>query len=249
MAEDGTENDVKIDPQATQSYLEDKAKQGKAIRSIFNPNVGKYDVQADIGPNYGTKRQEAFAAFQQIISQNKEAFPLIADLMFRAADFPMADEIAERMKRMVPPQALGEGPSPQEQQLQGELQKMQGLLQTMAQQLGDEKAKVAQKDSLREIEWYRAETDRAAANARIITDRLKVIEDHLPTPKLLLEMAHDLAVQEHAANNQMRQAALQAELTPAPAPMADSSGGGAQQPPDGQTALPPDEPQEPEMTQ
>lgn len=203
MAEDGTEKDVQIDPQAQQAFIMQKAQQGQAIQSIFNPSVGEYDVRADIGPSYGTKRQEAFNAFTQILAQNKEAFPLIADLMFRAADFPMADEIAERMRRMVPPQALGEGPSPQVQQLQGELQKMQQLLQTMAQQLGEEKTKVMSKDSQKEIDMYKA-----------ITDRLDVIQKHIVSPRLATEMIHDLAMQEHAGNQDLGRAQFDLDTAP-----------------------------------
>ncbi|MFK5283902.1 hypothetical protein ACI3PL_30425, partial [Lacticaseibacillus paracasei] len=67
------------------------------------------------GPSYATRRQEAFNAFTQIAAQNDQFMTIAGDIMFRAADFPMADELYERLRRMVPPQALGEGPSPEVQ--------------------------------------------------------------------------------------------------------------------------------------
>jgi hypothetical protein len=60
----------------------------------------------------------------------------------------------------------------------------------------------------------------------------------MPTPKLLLEMAHDLAMQEHAANNQLKHTGLQAELSSMAAPATES----------GETSAA-DEAQEPEMVQ
>jgi hypothetical protein len=74
--------------------------------------VGKYEVEADVGPAFATQRQEAWNAYVQILSQNKELVQVIGDLAFKCADFPGAEEIAQRLKRMVPQQALEDGPSP-----------------------------------------------------------------------------------------------------------------------------------------
>ena len=41
---------------------------------IFNPSVGEYDVEADVGPAYGTQREEAANAFATIMQQNPAAF-------------------------------------------------------------------------------------------------------------------------------------------------------------------------------
>lgn len=163
LAEDGTEQEVTLDPQARLAYLERAQQQGAAVRGIFNPTIGKYDVEADIGPAFATRRQEAFNAFLQIAGQSPEIMRVAGDLMFRAADFPMADELAERLKRMVPAQALGEGPSPQEQGLQQQVQQLQGLLTTMTQALAEEKAKLKTKDQQKDIDVYNAETDRLRA--------------------------------------------------------------------------------------
>jgi hypothetical protein len=42
------------------------------VAAIFNPKVGKYEVEADVGPAFATQRQEAFNAYVQILAQNKE---------------------------------------------------------------------------------------------------------------------------------------------------------------------------------
>ena len=78
----------------------------------------------------------------------------------------MADKVAERLRRMVPPQALGKGPSPQEQQLTAELQKAQGALSKMADQITMERLKIHNKAEQKEVDVYRA-----------ISERLKIMLD------------------------------------------------------------------------
>jgi hypothetical protein len=154
LGEDGTGEPVQLDPQAKQAYQEQTNRDGQVVAKIFNPNVGRYDVQADIGPNYGTKRQEAFTALTQIVMRSENLMPIIGDIVFKAADFPMSDEVAERLARMVPAQALG-GPSPEIVGLQTQNQQLEAALAASIKALADEKKKVG-------VETYKAETARLA---------------------------------------------------------------------------------------
>ena len=130
IAENGDESEVTIDPQAQQAHQaapgnpdgtqkadvnpqqgDPNAQATPDVRIIFNPNVGRYDVVADVGPAYATRRQEAFNAFTQIMQGNPDLMSKIGDLMFKAADFPMAEDIAERFDEirkgeLVPKQAV-----------------------------------------------------------------------------------------------------------------------------------------------
>ncbi len=94
LAEDGDENKVIVAPDAPEAHQqiapgpdgqpvpltpgdaqkqqEDPERPDPSI--IFNPNVGEYDVEADVGPSYGTQRQEAANAFSQIMQQNPAPF-------------------------------------------------------------------------------------------------------------------------------------------------------------------------------
>lgn len=188
IGEDGEESHVQIDPQAAQSYQVHKQKIDETVQGIFNPNVGRYDVEADIGPAYQTRRQEAFNAISQIMSQAPETMNLIGDLLFKAADFPMAGEIAERMERMVPPQAKGEGVPPAVMELQNQLKHMQGLLADMAQELGEERLRLKAKDQQKDIDVYEA-----------ITKRMSVLIKEQINPKDISMMLHDLMMEEHKA--------------------------------------------------
>ena len=137
IADDGEKQQVQVDPTAKEPFQAGDKDRGESVAAIFNPNIGKYEVQSDIGPSYATKRQEAFNAMTQIISQNKELATVIGDLLFKNADFPGAQAIAERLQRMVPPQALGDKNDPQVMQLQGQLQQAQSVLQEMVKKLAD----------------------------------------------------------------------------------------------------------------
>ena len=154
LNEDGSTGEVNLDPQAKQAYSDEKDERGQAVQRIFNPNIGKYDVQADTGPDYGTKRQEAFNAIMDLMKSSPEVMQIAGDLLFQSADFPLADELAERFRRMVPAQALG-GQNPELQQAQQQIQQMQGVIQQGAKLLEDEKNKVG-------VEAYKAETARLA---------------------------------------------------------------------------------------
>ncbi|MFY9642950.1 MAG: portal protein [Rhodomicrobium sp.] len=73
-------------------------------------NQGTYDVRVKIGPSYATRRAEAADAMLQFIQAVPQAATVAADLVARNMDWPGADEIADRLKRMLPPQVTGEAP-------------------------------------------------------------------------------------------------------------------------------------------
>lgn len=158
LAENGDQSQVMIDPTAQQAYQEQQG----AVQAIFNPRVGEYDVISEVGPAFATKREEAFNALTQIATQSPELMQVAGDLVMKAADFPMAEELAERLKNMVPPQALG-GPSPQVMQLQQQLQACQKALESVTQHLADEKNRRTSVEQQKDIDAFKAETDRMDA--------------------------------------------------------------------------------------
>lgn len=170
MAEDGTATKVKIDPQA-QDATQKVEETREEVALIFNPKVGKYEVESDVGPAFATQRQEAWTAYVQILTQNKDLVHIIGDLAFKCADFPGADEIAERLKRMVPQQALEDGPSPDLMKAQQQIQEMQGLLKSLAEKLADKTATHATEQEKLAVSAYDAQTKRLSAlKEALVTD-------------------------------------------------------------------------------
>ncbi len=122
-AKDGSVMDVTISPDAEQPYQKvnqdnpqtDNSQQIAQI--IFNPSVGTYDVQSDTGPSFATRRQEAFNALTQIAAQNKEFMGIAGDILWKVADFPEAQVLAQRWRKIIPPNITGDAPNPQQEQM------------------------------------------------------------------------------------------------------------------------------------
>jgi len=191
---------------------------------IFNPNVGKYDVEADVGPSYGTLRQEAFNAFSQILAQNQQAFSIVGDFWAANADFPGAEELAERMKRGLPPQ-YKPGPPPELVQAQQQAHQLLGQADAHIAQLQAQlaQAQIANKDKAAEnaINDYKAETERLKAVGSIDPLSLQVIVRQMVQDMLATEL-HPM-LQRHAEI----ESGLQQTMAP-PEPAANGQGGPVQ---------------------
>jgi hypothetical protein len=231
MAEDGSLSDVHVDPdspvahqhvmdtpQGPQPIMPGQAQQATEDdntpdpRVIFNPNIGEYAVEADVGPSYATQRQEAFNAFGQIISQNKELAPALMDFWAQNADFPGADKLAERMKRGLPPQYRA-GPDPETVKVQQQAHQLLGQadqhVNALTAQIAALQAQLADKGTENAIKDYDAETKRLATVGDIDPNALKLL-----VREMVSQMIGMPAVPVMAAHAQ----AEQAMLPPEPAP-------------------------------
>lgn len=180
IGEDGEVENAQINPALDRPMIERRDEYGN-VQKIYNPTLGKYDVTISVGPAYTTKRQEAADFMSQIAQSNPQLMPIIGDLMFKSMDMPFAEEIAERMKSMLPPeikqQEEQEGQQlqipPQVQQamqmagqqidqLQQALGQAQQQLEAMSNDKDAEQAKIAIDAQKVQVEQFKAETDRMA---------------------------------------------------------------------------------------
>lgn len=102
IGEDGEVATAQIDP--TQTTARREIQGPKGVQNIYNPGVGKYDVSITVGPSYNTKRMETAATLTELVKSQPQMLPIIGDLLFRSLDFPYSDQIANRLKKMLPPQ-------------------------------------------------------------------------------------------------------------------------------------------------
>ena len=184
LAENGDEQQIQIDPTQKTALQQNKDDGEAKVSAIFNPNVGKYDVVAKAGPNFETRREDAFNAMTQLLASAPELAQVIGDLYMGNADFPAADKLQERMRnwiKAVNPGALGEGPSPQEQQLHQQLQQATQLIQHLQQELQD-------KSKAQEMEKQRLDMDalnhlalRMENDKETIVDAFKAETDRFKT--------------------------------------------------------------------
>lgn len=89
---------------------------------IYNLGAGKYDLTVEAGPSYTTRRVEAAEAITAMFQANPDTVPLLADLWAKMQDFPFADKIEERIKGM---QQAKQGPSPEQQKLEMDKQRLE----------------------------------------------------------------------------------------------------------------------------
>jgi hypothetical protein len=142
----------------------------QAIARVYSLTTGKYDVTVETGPSYTTKREEAANQMMEFIRADPAAAPLLGDLLAKNLDWPGADEIASRLKAMLPPQAAGQ--NPQMQQAQQQMQQMQHAIDALTQKLqqaGQDKeiemAKVRIDAAKAQTDQFKADTDRMQVTA------------------------------------------------------------------------------------
>ena len=109
---------------------------------INDLSAGRFDVRVKTGPNFTTAREQAREEMAQIMTANPEAFMLIADLYFENSDFPGAESIAERFKKMLPPGLVPPeegGAQPPQDPMADPMMQAMARLEAMEKQVGIEK--------------------------------------------------------------------------------------------------------------
>lgn len=246
LGEDGVARNVKVGKLNPQQQAQQKSSaeanesglDAAEIARVYDLTVGKYDLVVTAGPSFATKREESASQMIELIRSYPAAAPLIGDLLAKNLDWPGADEIAQRLKAMLPPQVQGQNPElaaaqEQLQALQGELQKMAVALQEAQGSNADELAKVKEQaeqanrkldlEARRvEIDSYNAETNRMKALApkgvglppeaqgEIVNLILQTIQHLIDSPDMIEGKAHE------AMESPMEEAMEHQGFTPEP---------------------------------
>lgn len=133
-------------------------------QKLFNLGAGKYDVAVEAGPSFATKRQEALSSMIDLTKSYPQVAQVAGDLMVKNMDWPGASEIAERLKKMLPP-GIADDKNKQEipAEAQAQMQQMQQMLDQLTQQLNEKsellKNKSIEIESKERIEFAKMEVD------------------------------------------------------------------------------------------
>lgn len=154
LGEDGTADQVLIDPALQQPMQSVQRPDGREIGKIYNPTIGRYDVAVTVGPSYTTQRQETAQMLVELSQGTTD--PVVALVMRYLAvknmDWSGAGELADVLKKLLPPQLMeGEGDEGLPPEIQAQVQAAQQMieqkdaeLQQIAQQVQEEKMTVEQ---------------------------------------------------------------------------------------------------------
>lgn len=162
--------------------------------------VGKYDVVLDTGPSFMTQRMEAQEAMMTLIQTAPDLMGVIGDLVAKNMDWPGAHEIAERLKKTMPPELIKEdeeGDAAQEAAGQPAQPSPEEALQLM--QMQEAQAQLEQAAAMREAELATAQAKAAQAGADAMAAQAK---------------ARQAEADANAAEARAQQAAIEADMAP-----------------------------------
>ena len=151
---DGETSMAKIDPTQPEPVRKVVDESGVVIEKIYNPSVGKYDVVVTTGPSYMTKRQEAMDAMSQILQGNPALWQVAGDLFVKNMDWPGAEELAERLQKMIDPKLLADEEDPalqaanqQIQQMAQEMEQLHSMLKQVANSMEAQELRIKEYDA------------------------------------------------------------------------------------------------------
>jgi hypothetical protein len=136
---DGSHSKAILDINHPQSYTEIPTE--NEVQKIFNPSLGRYSAEVDTGPSFITRRQEGAVALNDMVNRNPALMQVAGDLIMRAQDFQMADALADRLEKALPP-GLQDQKGGAEAQATQQLQQAQQHLQMMQQQMAEMQQKL-----------------------------------------------------------------------------------------------------------
>jgi len=172
---DGEVGMAKINPMQAEPVKKIVDQAGTVLEKIYNPSVGVYDVVVTTGPSYLTKRQEAVEAMGNILQTSPQLWQVAGDLFIKNMDWPGAQEMAARFKKIIDPKVLAEDDKSPE--LQAAEQQVEAVSQQLEQAMGLLNNVQSSMDAQElRIKAYEAETKRiAATSAGMSTEQIQDI--------------------------------------------------------------------------
>lgn len=191
VGEDGEPEQARINPDQEEAVRKVQHETGE-IEKIYNPGVGKYDVAVTVGPSFTTKRQEAAEAMAQVLQGNPGLWQAAGDLFVKNLDWPGADELAKRLRKMVPPQLL-EDDEDEGQNIEAkaaQLAQAEQMLVAKEQQLAAAAQEMGQAEARAKAEIQAA--DKAKAEMQRLVDRLNSQQEAMTLKSQIMQKEFDL---------------------------------------------------------
>lgn len=134
------------------------------ITEVLNDiTVGSYQVVVEAGKAFATRRREATDGMLRWAHEFPQQAPMVADLVVENMDIPGGTQIAERIRRSLPPQITTDPDSPEGQQAAAQAQQQQQQQQAVAQQVMQSKMQVEEGKNQAAMAKSQAEVVKAGA--------------------------------------------------------------------------------------
>lgn len=140
---------------------------------VYDLKQGRYDVKIVTGASYTTKRKEAAEFLQNIISAQPEIMNIAGDILFENMDFPKAQVLAARYKKIIDPKLFEE--TNKDPQAQAEIAALNAQLQETQTQLQQAVAMAESLNAQLIDKTEETEAKIASDEADTETDRLKLL--------------------------------------------------------------------------
>lgn len=160
----------------------------------YDLTKGEFSVVVEIGRSFATAREEDLATISDILQAAPQLIAPVADLFVGLHDSPIAQKMAERLKRMNPAakgddeQGGGEPPTPEQQQLLQQHEQLTQALQAALAHIKDLEAKAQLQIELKTMDVQ--SKDRIARQAALVN--LEVAESKVDSTNAIALMRADI---------------------------------------------------------
>ena len=148
------------------------------VTRIYDLANGKYDVTVKAGPSFNSRREEASNQMMELLRVFPMAAPVIGDLLAENLDWPHADEIAKRLKAMLPPGVKDE--DPEKKAMMQQIEQLMTTIKALQGELGAAKQDQQTNQFEAQTDRFEAETDRMEAE----TERAQAAREAI-TPSVM----------------------------------------------------------------
>ena len=137
------------------------------IEVLNDITVGDYQVVVEAGKAFATRRKESVDGMIKWSQAFPQQAPMVADLVIENMDVPGGTQIAERIRRSLPPNIINDPDSPEGQQAMQEAQQKQQQQEALQQQLLQSKI---------QSEQGKNQAAMAKANAEVVRAQAEVVK-------------------------------------------------------------------------
>ncbi len=205
LGEDETPKIVKVN----QEYQDESGK-----TKHHDMTAGKYDVIVTMGRAYDSKRLETFDTMQNLVQSAPNLLPMFGDVMFKNSDMAGADVVAERFKKMLPPNLQDDKDQQIPPQAQAAIQQAQQQAQALNEACKHYEQQIQQLEFEKKAQIVKSQSDFAIRKLEVEADIAKAeITTKAQSAQEREAFVHDVALQVMSMSHDRAMAAQNAAQT------------------------------------